>query len=242
MTQVEVEHAGVALAQGCGRGPRELVLFALPQRRSHVHVGGGPVERLGRRLAVGAGPALTVEPVERPVAGDPSHPAPERAGLLEVAEALPGDEEHVLGHLGRGVLVAHDPPGDVVDGVEPLVEQPAERPLVPVRAAWTRAASAARARRTPPSGGVVLSSPWRSTAPHLQHVPPVSSRDDDRRPQVDGVGEALGDVGGTRTQPCDAAWPMLAGSSVPWMPTCPSPPANSVNVSEWADTPMANRP
>ena len=94
----------------------------------------------------------------------------------QIAEAVPGDEEHVLGHLGRRVAVAHDPPGDVVDGVEPPVEQPAERPLVPVPGGEDE-------------GGVGLTDPLAAPVgpdrpvlttgihrPASQHVPPVLTR------------------------------------------------------------------
>lgn len=47
---------------------------------------------------------------------------------------------------------------------------------------------------------------------------------------------------GTRTQPWETACPILDGSFVPWMPTCPSPPPNSDNVGECADNPSANAP
>src|SRR5262245_35221257 len=47
---------------------------------------------------------------------------------------------------------------------------------------------------------------------------------------------------GRRTQPFDTFLPMLEGSFVPWMPSWPSPPANSVRASEWPDSPKANGP
>ena len=130
MTQVQVQQAGVPLAQRRRRSPHQLVLLPLSQGRGHVDVGSAAVERGGGRLAVGARPPLAVEPVERSIAGDAPHPPAERPGLLEVAEPLPGDEEHVLGDLGGDVAVAHDAPRDVVHRVEPAVEQPAERLLV----------------------------------------------------------------------------------------------------------------
>ena len=42
-----------------------------------------------------------------------------------------------------------------------------------------------------------------------------------------------------RTQPCETRWPISFGWLVPWMPTCPGPPLNSVWVSECRARPKA---
>ena len=46
----------------------------------------------------------------------------------------------------------------------------------------------------------------------------------------------------TRTHPCDTGVPMVPGSLVPWTAIWPSPPANSLSMLLWPDSPMANTP
>jgi hypothetical protein len=127
MAQVEVEDAGVALAQGGSRGPDQLVATAV------LGGGGGVGARVGQaghqRVPGPAGrrrAALAFEPVEGPVPRGPEQPAPERRRLAQVVDALPGDEEDVLRDLGCDFPVPHDMPRDVPHPIEPAVEENAE--------------------------------------------------------------------------------------------------------------------
>jgi len=78
VAQVEVEDAGVALAERRGGGPHEV--GARPRQRVGCGVGrgGSGVGDHGRRLgAQGHGSALVLQPVEGSVAGGPQDPAAE---------------------------------------------------------------------------------------------------------------------------------------------------------------------
>ena len=116
VTQVQVEDAGVAGAEGGGRGPRRTSASsaraaASPAsspwsvRRSTISVVSSSPRGTDRRSR-----SRRLSARLRP---DAQHPATERLGLLEPGEPRPGGQEGVLGDLGRHLPVADDAVGDV---------------------------------------------------------------------------------------------------------------------------------
>ncbi len=139
VAELEVEDARVALAECGGRRPHQLPLVpGVADRLGGEHpVGTDEVVTVVAVVAVveaghdvtleGLGPTVLLEPVEGPVAAGAEQPAAEAFRVVELVEALPRREEDVLGDLGGGVVVADDVAGDVVDPVEPALEEGAER-------------------------------------------------------------------------------------------------------------------
>jgi hypothetical protein len=139
MAEMEIEQAGIAFAQGrrCHRDQlvalvRLELLVGAGRRRAADGVGSAVVVHAGHHSSLQRpAAALAGEPVECRVAGDSKEPATERLGPFQRVESLPRHQEDVLGHVGGSLGVADDVPGNVVDRIEPPLEERAERPGLP---------------------------------------------------------------------------------------------------------------
>jgi hypothetical protein len=94
-------------------------------------VGGGGQGLLRERGLAVAVPPLAAGVVAGVVARELPEPWTEAGGVAQLAQVLPGGEQHLLGHLLAGADVAHDGQADGADDVLVSLDEPGVGAAIP---------------------------------------------------------------------------------------------------------------